>query len=82
MLAAHILDNRQSVSGLKFQSYVRLGQTQYDAAVKPFLSSEGTNTANRIKQVDLRTLLRYNACDALLEFKVTEIQMQEMGVSL
>ncbi len=38
MLAAHVLDNRPGITGLKFQTYVRLGKIDYSSHIEPFLS--------------------------------------------
>lgn len=81
MNAAHVLDNRMSVTGLKFQSYVRLGQPQYNDAVEDYLKADGTNAPNRIRQVDLGQLLKYGGMDALLEVLIARHQMEEMGVT-
>lgn len=78
MLAAHVLDNRSSTTGLKFQSFVRLGQESYDDEVHPYLAGEGGNGANRIRNVPLDKLLLYCGMDALLEYKVSEIQRKEL----
>jgi uracil-DNA glycosylase len=82
MLAAHALDPRRGVTGLKFQSFVRLGVPDYNSHVEPFLDSgreNGCNAPNRIWQVGLPALLKYCALDSLYEFQVAESQMKEMG---
>lgn len=79
MLAAHVLDNRRGVSGLKFQAFVRLGVAPYDAHVKLYLESTKEDGTNRIDEVDLDDLLLYNGIDSLLEYKVAMIQRKEMG---
>ncbi len=78
MVAAHVLDNRTGVTGLKFQSFVRMGQPEYDSRVVPYLKSDGPGKPNRIDQVPLDSLLRYNALDAHLERELALIQMEEM----
>jgi len=65
MQTAHVLDNRRGISGLKFQSFVRLGQPLYDESVGPYLEG-GSNTPNRIRQASMRDLLLYNGLDSLL----------------
>lgn len=79
MQAAHVLDNRSKITGVKFQAYVRLGQPTWDSAVSPYLKGEGGNGLNRIDRVGLETLLRYNAMDALMEYRIALLQMEEMG---
>ena len=82
MVAAHVLDNRAGITGLKFQALVLLGFASYNTIVKPFLSSSSKSgySLNRIKDLDLNDLLLYNGLDSLLEFKVAEKQKQLLGV--
>lgn len=80
MLAAHTLDNRKGTKSLKFQSFILLGQQSYDDEVKPYFETDGSHTKNRVKQIPLDKLLLYCGLDSLLEFKIAEIQMQEMGL--
>ena len=79
MQAAHIEDNREGVTSLKFQAFVRLGQGGYDEHIESYLKSKNSNKANQIKRLSMRELLLYCGMDALLEFKLAEIQMREMG---
>lgn len=79
MLAAHVLDNRSEISGFKFQAFVNLGVDPWDETIGPYLKAKGgANSPNRIKEVGLPTLLRYNAMDALLEWEVAQKQMKLM----
>ena len=43
MLATHIIDNREGVTGLKFQTYVQFGVVDYDSDINAYLKSEGKN---------------------------------------
>jgi len=79
MQAAHILNNTPGISSLKFQAFVRLGVGDYDSHVSPYLKAESSNVPNRIKQVSLSALLLYNGLDSLLEHKISEQQMKEIG---
>ncbi len=80
MLAAHTLDNRAKVSGLKFQAFVRLGQQSWDDHIKPYFQSKNANSLNRIHQIPLPDLLLYGGLDALLEWKLAMKQSQELGI--
>ena len=73
VLAAHVLDNRSSVSGLKFQSFVHLGQPRYSGDVEQYLRS-GPDGRNRVKDAPLDRLLLYCGMDSLLEAKLAVIQ--------
>lgn len=84
MQSAHLLNQHYGVSGLKFQSFVRLGVGSYDDHIKPFLQSSegGGNDKNKIRQVPIRDLLLYNGIDAVLEYAVAKHQSTELGVEL
>lgn len=81
MTAAHALDCRPGITGLKFQSYVRLGQADYDSRIKPYLQSKepGGNELNRIQEVYLPTLLEYCAQDSYLTYEIAQMQKEELG---
>ncbi len=81
MIAAHLIDTRSGITSLKFQSLVLLGMADYDTDVKPYLKSDGANVKNKIREVELQTLLLYNGLDALLEYKVAKIQMNQLGIA-
>lgn len=78
MLAAHALDNRSSVCSLKYQCFVRLGVPVYNKHIEPFLRSEN-GPYNRIKEIDRRQLLYYNAMDSFLEYKLAMKQRKDFG---
>ena len=77
MQAAHVLSNKTQ-TGLKFQSYVLLGQRSYNKHIEPFLESAGKNHLNRIHEIDLMDLLLYNGLDSLLEAKIADIQRERI----
>jgi uracil-DNA glycosylase family 4 len=81
MLAAHVLDNRPSITSIKFQSFVLLGQPEYNAQVDKFLKTHdgGGYTMNRINQCDMRDLLLYCGLDSLLEMKVYQKQLKSIA---
>lgn len=93
MLAAHTLDPRggkeredgrrdqAGITGLKFQSFVRLGVGDYSHHIEPFLSGEtkSTYSVNRIGEIKQRHLLKYCGLDSLLEYKLAQLQMRELG---
>jgi hypothetical protein len=87
-LAAHILDNRKGITGLKFQSYVEIGLEDYSSHIDTYIKSsdgESSNSFNKIMElvdVDKHSLLLYNGLDSLAGYKLTEIQMKKMGVEL
>ncbi len=82
MVAAHVLDNRAEITSIKFQSFVLLGQEDYDSHVKPYMRSKGSNEPNRLKEANLGRVLVYNGLDSLLESKVAQIQAKQLGIEL
>ncbi len=82
MLAAHLLDCRRGITGLKFQSFVQLGVPRYDSGVEEYLKSNdlGGNAVNRVTSIPLQKLLTYNAMDSLLEYQLAKKQMALMGL--
>jgi len=85
MQAAHILDNRPGITGLKFQSYVNFGVLGYEDDVNPFLQTQDSFGTNRIMELvnnksGFRKLLLYNGLDSLLEFRLALKQMKEIGI--
>lgn len=81
MLGAHVLDHRPGVTSLDFQAFVQLGIKPWGDEVSPYFSSEQPNAPNRIKEVDLGALLKYNGLDALITFKLAEKQMRDLGIN-
>lgn len=79
MVAAHVLDNRQAITSVKFQAFARLGVPVWNKGVEPFFHSRPGEAVNRISEVDVRDLLLYNGLDAFLEWGVAAHQMTEMG---
>ncbi len=86
MLAAHILDNRSGITGLKFQAYVNFGIVDYDSHIEKYLKSKEEkcgNSFNSIRKVLgspslTHDLLYYNAMDSLLEHRLAEMQQKSM----
>lgn len=86
MLAAHALENNtkeKHITSIKFQAFVHLGVPSWDRVVGPYLKPKGGNdklgnAKNRIEEVDLPSLLRYNAFDSLYEFLVAEQQIHRL----
>ena len=80
----HMADNRRGITSVKFQAFARLGFSAYNAHIEPFLESveDGSNSPNRIDEIDLHELLTYNAIDSLVEYKIAMLQMREIGYPL
>ena len=88
MLAAHLLDNRSGITGLKFQTYVNFGIVDYASEVSPYLRSEEKhgNALNRImslleSQTHVKSLLEYCALDSIYEYRLARHQQTIMNYS-
>ena len=84
MQAAHILDNRQGITGLKFQTYVNFGIVDYASEISPYLRAKNDDSANEINEIHklletpekINKLLTYCALDSAYEFRLAQIQRE------
>ncbi len=82
MIASHVLDNRPSITGLKFQTYVQFGIVDYDSEISPYLKSIDDSSANAINRIEeildnpemKIKLLKYCALDTIYEMRLANIQ--------
>lgn len=90
MQAAHVLDNRAKITGLKFQTYINFGVSSYDELVSPYLTTkkegEDDKSANSINKIfefiqkyGEKELLTYCGLDAIYEHKLALVQMEKLG---
>lgn len=87
MQGGHILDNRQGITGLKFQTYVQFGVVDYASDVAPYLSStdpKNGNSLNRIMELVKKPggkelLMKYCGYDSINEYRLAEKQIFVMG---
>jgi DNA polymerase len=81
MLAAHILDNRSGVTGLKFQTYVNFGIIDYSSHLERWLGTEG-KSANEINKAQeffststgRLELMKYCALDTIYQYRLANKQ--------
>ena len=87
MLAAHVLDNRPGITGLKFQMYAQFGAADWSTEVDSYLKSDnkqGGNTLNSVQKL-LKTkkgtedLLTYCALDSVYEYRLAVKQMEMLN---
>ena len=85
MLAAHVIDNRVGLCGLKLQTFLNFGVLPYDTLVSPFLESvrkRDPASPNRIYEFIERhgadELLCYCGLDSLFAFMLMERQREVM----
>lgn len=85
MQAAHILDNRPGITGLKFQSFVRFGVLGYERDVETYLKS-GSEPNHIMEMLANRLLFRklmiYNGIDSLVEYRLACEQTAELGMDM
>jgi len=82
MLAAHMLDNREGVTGLKFQTFVQFGVLDYSSHIEQYLKAkkaEGANGLNRIYEAPQKDLLLYGGLDSLFTWQLALQQMKELN---
>ncbi len=87
MQAAHMLDNRRGITGLKFQTYVKYGVIDYNSHIDSYLvgtDKKDSNSFNRIYEFIERygeeELLMYCGLDSLFEYKLALDQMNEISM--
>lgn len=83
MIAAHTLDNRPGITGLKFQTYVNFGVVDYADEISPYLRSKSKsgNAFNKVLDmikdpVKKEKLLIYCGLDSIYEYKLA-LKQQE-----
>jgi len=84
MLAAHILDNRQEITGLKFQTYVQFGIIDYSSEIEPWLKGmddKDANSMNRLLEFvqnedNMMKVLKYCAYDSIYEYRLAMWQQR------
>jgi uracil-DNA glycosylase family 4 len=85
MVMAHVLDNRKMVTGLKFQTYVRLGIVDYDSHISPLLKgppgeNNGFNKLLAVKNDSktMKSVMEYCGLDSINEYRVFLAQQKEI----
>jgi uracil-DNA glycosylase family 4 len=84
LMAAHILDNRPGIGGLKFQVYIYFGVLGYDDEIAPYLKADdnkNANAFNRVLEIMNVPVLReklmiYCGLDSIFQYKLAKIQME------
>lgn len=88
MLAAHVLDNRPGITGLKIQTYINFGIRDYSVDVDQYLraggDAQGANTKNDVMKLmktksGRRQLMEYCALDSVYQYRLALRQMDELN---
>ena len=86
MLMSHVLDNRQYITGLKFQAYINFGRVDYDSHLEEFIQTapkkktEGANAFNLIDRAPLGEVLLYNGLDVIFTKMLKQKQHKHMQI--
>ena len=75
-LAAHAIDNRGHISGLKFQTFLHFGEQDYSAEISSYLKSPTSLGMNKILQAPRKPLLQYCGEDAWYTMKLYQKQLE------
>lgn len=85
VVAAHVIDNRTGVTGVKFQSFQNFGIYGYEKAVANYISATkededllGANAFNSMHKCPEETMLTYVAMDSLLEYWISLKQIRKV----
>ncbi len=78
--AAHTLDNRGHISGLKFQTYVNFGVPDYSSEVSKLLEAPNSLALNEIHKIPKEKLLTYGAYDAYFTKRLLEKQLKQYEI--
>jgi hypothetical protein len=76
LLGAHWKDCRRHICSVKFQAFVLLGMEDYDSHLHPYMTGKGGNGINRLCEVEPKVLMKYCAMDSLLEWLISQVQME------
>jgi uracil-DNA glycosylase len=87
MQASHLIDNRRGITGLKFQTYIHFGVSDYSSHLDKYLRAvdeKNGNSVNRIEEL-IKTeqgysdVLIYCGLDTLYTRRLALIQMEQLG---
>jgi DNA polymerase len=86
MLAAHILDNRSGITGLKFQTYVNFGVVDYSSEINRYLTAINKKDGNSINSIDellttkqgVKKLLTYVGLDTIYQYRLALKQIKQI----
>jgi len=77
MIAAHVLDNRADITGLKMQTYINFGIRPYDRDVKKYLKGDEEGF-NSVEEIPLEKLLTYCGRDSMYGKLLERKQRKEL----
>jgi uracil-DNA glycosylase family 4 len=88
MIAAHVLDNRPYITGLKFQTYINFGVVDYASDIEPYLrgvTPDNANSLNRIEELiateaGAEKLMTYCAMDSIWQYRLATKQIEIIGL--
>lgn len=81
-LAAHILDNRKSVTGLKHIAFVKWGIENYDKESEKYIQALPGSNFNQMHKMPLYSMLLYCGIDAFLTIKLYYEQYKSINLEV
>lgn len=86
MLAAHVLDNRTGITGLKFMTLVSFGIYDYSSEISPILEGidkKNSNSPNKLESFvkdkeSAKKVLRYCALDSIFCYRLHLLQLEQI----
>jgi hypothetical protein len=86
MLASHIIDNRDGITSLKFQTYVHFGVIDYASDMDSYLRAVDEKNSNSINRIDellkqpggAEMLLKYNGLDTIYTNRLAKMQRSDI----
>lgn len=82
VVSAHVLDNRPGSGSVAFQSYTRLGITDFKKETNNLLWAPDCNSINRIDEIPEEDLLLRNALDSAYEYGIYLVQKREFDAAI
>lgn len=82
MIGSHVLDNRDGITSLKFQTYVHFGVIDYASDMDSYLRAVDEKNSNSINRIDellkqpggAEMLLKYNGLDTIYTNRLAKMQ--------
>ena len=78
-IAAHILDNRKGITGLKNQVYLNFGIRPYNEHLKHLLERVEGSEFNRVDEIPLKDLLQYGGLDSAYGLQLESVQREQLS---
>lgn len=78
LVTQHVVEHRTTSTKLKFQSFVKWGVEDYEKETKKYFSKD-PKQKNKLDQMPLKELCKYNAIDTILTKELWKTQEKELA---